>query len=87
MMSSPCHGSNNGFHHRRCQIAFLRQRSQQDITSQLDMVRTCIVRDTKKKEDKAYCLLGIFNVFMPLIYGEGDNASVRLREELEKTRK
>ncbi len=29
-------------------------------------------RDTKKREDRAYCLLGIFNVFIPPIYGEGD---------------
>jgi hypothetical protein len=41
-------------------------------------------RDTKKKEDKAYCLLGIFNVFMPLIYGEEDNAFIRLKEEIDK---
>ena len=40
--------------------------------------------DTKKKEDKAYCLLGIFNVFMPLIYGEEENAFVRLEEEINK---
>lgn len=41
-------------------------------------------RDTKKREDKAYCLLGIFNVFMPLIYGEEDHAFVRLKEEINK---
>jgi hypothetical protein len=41
-------------------------------------------RNTKKPEDQAYCLLGIFNVFMPLIYGEGDNAFIRLEEEIEK---
>ncbi|KAJ9614125.1 hypothetical protein H2200_002261 [Cladophialophora chaetospira] len=34
-------------------------------------------RKTRRKEDKAYCLLGIFDVFMPLIYGEGDNAFAR----------
>jgi hypothetical protein len=28
-------------------------------------------RDTKTKEDLAYCLLGIFGVTMPMIYGEG----------------
>jgi hypothetical protein len=40
-------------------------------------------RQTKRKEDKAYCLLGIFNVFMPLMYGEGgDNAFTRLRKEI-----
>jgi Heterokaryon incompatibility protein (HET) len=41
-------------------------------------------RDTKKKEDKAYSLLGIFNVFMPLIYGEEENAFIRLKEEIDK---
>jgi hypothetical protein len=40
-------------------------------------------RKTQKKEDKAYCLLGIFNVSMPLIYGEGENALVRLRAEID----
>lgn len=42
-------------------------------------------RATKKKEDQAYCLLGIFRVFLPLIYGEGDHAFVRLKEEINKS--
>jgi hypothetical protein len=38
-----------------------------------------------RKEDKAYSLLGIFDVYMPLIYGEGrGNAFKRLREEIDK---
>jgi hypothetical protein len=41
-------------------------------------------RHTTRKEDKAYCLLGIFNVFIPLIYGENEYAYTRLREELDK---
>lgn len=42
-------------------------------------------RETKREEDKAYSLLGIFDVCFPLIYGEGGkNAFWRLREELEK---
>lgn len=41
-------------------------------------------RHTKRPEDKAYSLLGIFNLFIPLIYGEGKNAFVRLHEEIEK---
>lgn len=32
-------------------------------------------RRTTRKEDIAYCLLGIFDVNMPLLYGEGDKAS------------
>ena len=46
--------------------------------------RWALKRETKKKEDLAYCQLGIFDVFMPLIYGEGDHAYVRLNEEIKK---
>ncbi|KFY83236.1 hypothetical protein V500_10125 [Pseudogymnoascus sp. VKM F-4518 (FW-2643)] len=42
-------------------------------------------RETAREEDSAYSLLGIFNVYMPLIYGEGrENASKRLLEEIDK---
>lgn len=42
-------------------------------------------RETTRKEDKAYSLLGIFDVQMPLIYGEGrDKAFRRLLEEVKK---
>ncbi|KIL83622.1 hypothetical protein FAVG1_13156 [Fusarium avenaceum] len=36
-------------------------------------------RETKREEDMAYCLLGIFNVTMPMIYGEGRRAFQRLQ--------
>jgi Heterokaryon incompatibility protein (HET) len=49
-----------------------------------ERMRWAAKRDTKKKEDKAYCLLGIFEVFMPLMYGEGENAFNRLKEEINK---
>jgi hypothetical protein len=42
-------------------------------------------RTTTFKEDKIYCLLGIFRVFLPLMYGEGEvYATLRLREEIQK---
>jgi hypothetical protein len=42
-------------------------------------------RTTKRPEDVAYCLLGIFDVNMPLLYGEGSTkAFVRLQEEIMK---
>jgi hypothetical protein len=34
-------------------------------------------RETKQEEDKAYCLLGLFNIYMPLIYGEGQSSAMR----------
>jgi hypothetical protein len=39
-------------------------------------------RQTKREEDKAYSLLGIFGVYMPLIYGEGMNAFHRLQKKI-----
>lgn len=39
-------------------------------------------RQTKRKEDLAYCLIGIFDVNMPLLYGEGGKAFIRLQEEI-----
>jgi hypothetical protein len=41
-------------------------------------------RQTKRAEDMAYSLLGIFDVFMPLIYGEGrEKALARLWREIK----
>ena len=42
-------------------------------------------RTTTRVEDEAYCLLGIFGVNMPTIYGEGRNAFYRLQEEIVKS--
>ena len=34
-------------------------------------------RQTTKAEDRSYCLLGLFQVFLPLIYGEGQSSAMR----------
>lgn len=39
-------------------------------------------RRTQRQEDMAYCLLGLFDVNMPLLYGEGSKAFLRLQEEI-----
>jgi len=42
-------------------------------------------RTTTRQEDMAYCMLGIFDVNMPLLYGEGrKKAFLRLQEEIMK---
>jgi hypothetical protein len=41
-------------------------------------------RQTTRTEDMAYCLLGIFDVNMPMLYGEGMRAFLRLQEEIVK---
>jgi Heterokaryon incompatibility protein (HET) len=43
-------------------------------------------RETTRPEDMAYCLMGIFSVNMPLLYGEGgQRAFLRLQEEIIKS--
>ena len=42
-------------------------------------------RETKREEDAAYSLLGIFDIYMPLIYGEGRQRALRrLRREIRE---
>jgi hypothetical protein len=42
-------------------------------------------RETTRIEDIAYCLMGIFNVNMPLLYGEGERAFIRLQEVIMRS--
>lgn len=42
-------------------------------------------RNTTREEDQAYCLLGIFDIYMPSIYGEGRKALRRLEKKIKKS--
>ena len=42
-------------------------------------------RETSRFEDQAYSLLGLFGVSMPMLYGEGSKAFLRLQEEVMRT--
>lgn len=58
----------------------------------LDLAGYCVAekfswsakRQTTREEDRAYCLLGLFQINMPLLYGEGTRAFQRLQEEIMK---
>ncbi|KAK4043934.1 ankyrin repeat-containing domain protein [Parachaetomium inaequale] len=39
-------------------------------------------RETTRVEDRAYSLMGLFGVHMPMVYGEGERAFIRLQEEI-----
>jgi hypothetical protein len=53
-----------------------------------ERMRWAATRTTTFKEDKVYCLLGIFSVFLPLIYREGEEyATRRLEEEILRRQK
>jgi hypothetical protein len=55
-----------------------------DTFSVTERMKWADKRQTTKEEDGAYCLLGIFSIFMPLIYGEAkDSALRRLRKEVD----
>ena len=42
------------------------------------------MRETTRIEDLAYCLMGLFGIYMPMLYGEGERAFIRLQEEIMK---
>jgi hypothetical protein len=66
-------------------IGTLRMRKRISASSVARRMSWASYRKTTRIEDKAYCLLGIFGVNMPLLYGEGTRAFVRLQEEILKT--
>jgi hypothetical protein len=57
-----------------------------DITEASVAQRMCWAsrRKSTRLEDTAYCLLGLFDVNMPLLYGEGRKAFMRLQLEILK---
>jgi hypothetical protein len=56
--------------------------SQFDVEERLSWAES---RQTTREEDKAYSLFGIFDIQIPLLYGEGkDKAFQRLREQIDK---
>jgi Heterokaryon incompatibility protein (HET) len=42
-------------------------------------------RNCTRLEDTAYSLMGLFDIHMPMLYGEGEKAFMRLQEEIIKT--
>lgn len=55
-----------------------------DVVSVAQRMQWASARETTRVEDEAYSLMGIFNVHMATIYGEGRHAFIRLQEEILK---
>ncbi|WPG98849.1 Hypothetical protein R9X50_00164700 [Acrodontium crateriforme] len=77
-----------------CQLISEATGIQEDILTGKTELRECSVaqrmswaanRETTRIEDRAYSLLGIFDVNMPMLYGEGHKSFLRLQEEIIKT--
>ncbi|TBU55240.1 hypothetical protein BD310DRAFT_884657 [Dichomitus squalens] len=49
-----------------------------------ERLRWASSRITSRKEDEAYCLMGIFGVHISITYGEGSSAFMRLQEKILK---
>jgi hypothetical protein len=54
------------------------------VSSIADRMSWAAKRTTTRDEDIAYSLIGIFDINMPLLYGEGKKAFIRLQEEIMK---
>jgi hypothetical protein len=48
----------------------------------VDILHWASSRQCTRKEDEAYALLGLLDINMPLLYGEGERAFVRLQQEV-----
>ncbi|PVH85906.1 HET-domain-containing protein, partial [Cadophora sp. DSE1049] len=85
--------ANRGDKHTLCsEIAPISGISKGVLTGRLSLVEVPIairmswasLRQATREEDLTYCLLGIFDVNMPMLYGEGAKAFVRLQLEIIK---
>jgi hypothetical protein len=50
-----------------------------------DVLRWAAKRQCSRPEDQAYALMGLLNINMPLLYGEGSRAFQRLQQEVLNT--
>ncbi|KAI0862608.1 heterokaryon incompatibility protein-domain-containing protein [Xylaria cubensis] len=68
----------------RIETDFLEKRVSIQAASVAKRMSWAAGRKATREEDKAYSLLGIFGVNMPLIYGERSKSFIRLQEEILK---
>ena len=66
-------------------VSVLRLEASPASTSIAERMSWAAYRRTTRLEDEAYCLLGLFDINMPTLYGEGRKAFQRLQEEIMKT--
>ncbi|KAN0096829.1 hypothetical protein V8E51_015634 [Hyaloscypha variabilis] len=72
----------------RIAVVALRRSDNLSTFSEWERLSWAISRQTTKEEDKVYSLLGLFDVNMPLFYGEGEvKARDRLLEEVRRHKK
>lgn len=65
-------------------VGALKDRSTIQLYTIAQRMSWAATRETTRLEDIAYCLLGMFSIHMPLLYGEGGAAFTRLQKEIMK---
>ncbi|KAL9613394.1 MAG: hypothetical protein Q9167_002042 [Letrouitia subvulpina] len=60
----------------------LRHSSELSTCSIAQRISWAAHRESTRIEDKAYSLMGLFNIHMPMIYGEGASAFLRLQQNI-----
>ncbi|PCD29991.1 hypothetical protein FGRA07_10605 [Fusarium graminearum] len=83
---------NEGFEYAWVDTCCIDKTSSAELSEAINSMFLCIamimswasMRETTRLEDQAYSLLGLFDVNMPLIYGEGQKAFYRLQVEIMK---
>ncbi|KAI9154793.1 putative het domain-containing protein [Paramyrothecium foliicola] len=68
------------------QMSYLTTPDSAMLASTAQKMSWLAMRTTTRIEDIAYCMLGLFDINMPLLYGEGMKAFIRLQEEIIRTR-
>lgn len=79
-----CIASATGIHEEILLGSVVSARQAMESASIAQRMSWAACRTTTREEDVAYCMLGIFDVNMPLLYGEGPKAFQRLQEEILK---
>jgi hypothetical protein len=65
-----------------CDITGITDLSRWERASIAQKMSWAAYRNTTRVEDRAYCLMGLFGINMPLLYGEGERAFVRLQLQI-----
>ncbi|KAL8925514.1 MAG: hypothetical protein Q9208_003405 [Pyrenodesmia sp. 3 TL-2023] len=63
---------------------YLEDRRRVHLASVANRMSWAAKRETTRPEDIGYCLMGLFGVNMPLLYGEGRKAFIRLQYEISR---
>ncbi|PMD24631.1 HET-domain-containing protein [Hyaloscypha hepaticicola] len=78
-------GTRNDLWHLVSKATGIKDETSWEMASVAQKMSWASKRETTRIEDRAYSLMGLFGVNMPPLYGEGENAFIRLQLEILRT--